>query len=133
VLALVAALLGAACSRDATVQQTIADTDALTQTITQAVLDAPDKRQGVASARAALNATRATLQPALLELKSLRAYQVSAPLSARWRDALIDDMAAVEDLRRVLRSETAADPQLDAELNALIADFEAMLAARPAT
>lgn len=131
-LALAASLALVSCKRDTFVRETIAEADALAAEITELVDRASDKRVGVAEAQARLDERRVALENRVLELKSLRGYQMSDRLQARWRDAFIDDLAAVESLKARLRGETAVDPEFAAAVDALVADYAAIVSVRPA-
>ncbi len=124
-------LSSVSCKRDAFVRATIDEAGALADAMSQAVHAASDKRAGVAEAQARLDAARTELENHVLELKSLRGYQMSDRLQAQWRDAFIDDLAQVEELRAGLRAQAAGDPELAEAIDALVADYAAIVSVRP--
>ena len=123
------------CRRDDLVLQTMADVHGLAttirQTIQQTIHASTDMHRGVAIARAALDNERVRLTDAVIRCKQLHRVQISPALQAQWRDAFTDDLAAVEALIVELRAYTAEDPQLDAEVRSLVADYAAIVAVVP--
>lgn len=130
-LLLALSLLGPACKRDDFVRATVHKTHVLATTIASAVSDATDKRAGVAAAQAQLDAERTALEHDILELKSLRSYQMTEALQAQWRDAFIDDLAAIESLQSGLRVAMADDPELAAAVDTLVRDYAAIVSITP--
>ena len=123
--------LSMSCNQDGLAREAIQDADTLTQLMLGAVAQTADKRHGVAQAQTRLDAARPELESKIVRLKRLRTVQLSPAMSAQWRDAFIDDMAAIESLRANLSVQTAADPTLARAVDALISDFSAMLSRRP--
>ncbi|MBL4683218.1 MAG: hypothetical protein JKY37_01400 [Nannocystaceae bacterium] len=130
-VSLLLALLGPACKRDDFVRATVHKAHGLATAITRVVSGATDKRAGVAEAQARLDAERTALEHDILELKSLRSYQMTATLQPQWRDAFIDDLAAIESLQSELRVEMAADPTLAAAVDTLVRDYAAIVSITP--
>lgn len=126
-----ALFIASGCRHDDEVRATIEEVDALADAMVAAVREAPSPRAGVAEARGLLDQARDGLTERVLALKRMRSGAMSPELSRLWRDAFIDALATVEGLRTELRQPIAADPDLGLALEALIADFAAVLRRRP--
>lgn len=126
-----AVVVASGCRHDEEVRATIDEVDALADAMVAAVRDAPSPQAGVAEARRRLEQARDGLTERVLTIKRMRAGAMSPQLQRRWRDAFIDALARLEGLRVELRESIAADPELGRALNALIADFAAVLRRRP--
>ena len=126
-----ALFVASGCRHDDEVRATIDEVDALADAMVAAVREAATPQAGVAEAQRLLGQARDGLTERVLALKRMRAGAMTPKLQRRWRDAFIDALARVEELRTELREPIAADPALGRALQTLIADFAAVLRRRP--
>lgn len=123
----VSCVLLTGCSRDALVNETMAEVTALTNEITAKVTEAEDKQAAIAEAKALLDARRDELQPRLRKISQLRSFQVSEETVETFRGSLVAAALGMSALQVELMMHSAQDPELAAALDELIAAHDELL------
>lgn len=125
-LALTAALLSG-CSRDAMVNETMDEVSKLTEEVTTLVMEGEDKHAAIAEARALIESRQTELRPKLEQISQLRGFQVSQETVDKFGATLTASMLDMTTLQLELMLQTAQDPELDEELQGLLAAHDALL------
>lgn len=127
VLLLAFVLMFTGCSKDEFATQTMAEMTTLTDEIVAKVTDTEDKKAGVAEAQALLDGKKAELEPKLAEIMELRGFQVSEETQAKVLDSMINNTVKISTLEIDLMMETMNDKDLEAALEKLVADYDALI------
>lgn len=116
-----------ACKKDDFVNETMTELSALTDDIVKKVNDAEDKKAGVAEAQKALDAKKGDLAPKLKEIPQIRNFQLSEEARGKLATVLVDVMTKMAALEGDLMIATMSDKELQAAVDKLTADHEALV------
>ncbi|MEM9459522.1 MAG: hypothetical protein AAGF11_35420 [Myxococcota bacterium] len=119
-----------ACKKDEQATATMAELSALTDQLVTTVRDAPDKKAGVAEAQALLDERRQALATKLAALGQLKSIELSDEAQAAVLNTSTDAMAKMARLEEELLAEIFEDEALEAALETLIEDHEALVKGR---
>lgn len=128
-LALAAAclVLLAGCKKDAQVDSVLADLDSFTQELVKKVEGAPNPSAGVDEAQKYLESRRADLRPKIESLSGLRGFQVSQETQKKMMERFTESIMTVNKLKIKYIGAAMRDPALNAKLNKLVADYNALV------
>lgn len=125
-LALTAVLL-TGCSRDEMVLETMDEVAKLTAEVTTMVKEGEDKQAAIAEAKALIESRHGELRPKLEKISQLRGFQVSQKTVDKFGATLTASMLDMTTLQLELMMETSTNPELNEQLQGLLAAHDALL------
>lgn len=126
-LALACMALLAGCKKDAQVDSVLTELDTFTKEMVAKIDSAPNPSAGVDAAQKFLDSRKADLQAKLGTLKGLRGYQVSDETKKKMMESMTQNVMSVGKLKIKYMSSAMRDPALNAKLDKLNTDYQALL------
>ena len=126
-LALACLALLAGCKKDAQVDSVLTELDTFTKEMVAKIDSAPNPSAGVDAAQKFLDSRKADLQAKLGTLKGLRGYQVSDETKKKMMESMTQNVMSVGKLKIKYMSSAMRDPALNAKLDKLNTDYQALL------
>ena len=117
----------AGCSKDKEVAATLAELDTFTSALVTSVKSAPTPQAGVAEARKYMEAHREPLRSKLVELKTLRGFQVTGETKKRLETEMVKNVTAVAGLQVEYATVAFRDPDFRQSLEKLVTDYKDLL------